>query len=811
MDWLYIIKRLDLIINSMQNNNYGAESIKVLKGLDAVRKRPGMYIGDTDDGSGLHHMVYEVVDNAIDEALAGYCNKILVILYDDGSISVEDNGRGIPTDIHQGEGISAAEVIMTQLHSGGKFDNDSYQISGGLHGVGVSVVNALSEWLELVVWRNGLEHCMRFAEGNVIEPLTIVGETSKNGTFVRFKPSSKIFSDTIFNANTLEKRFRELSFLTAGITIIFRRPASDGGGVQESILHSDDGLRSFVSHLNKNKTMVHNGIICGSSMSKERQVSVDFALSWNDSYYENTLCFTNNIIQKDGGSHLAGFRAGLTRVINSYIALHNTTKKEIVVTGDDAREGLTCVLLVKVPDPKFSSQTKDKLVSSDVKPVVEGAVIQQLSEWFEENPNEAKKIVGKIIAASTAREAARKAREATRKKSSLEIQALPGKLADCQEKDPEKAELFIVEGNSAGGSAKQGRSRAKQAVLALRGKILNVEKSRFDKITASAEIAALFSVVGTGIGADFDIGKIRYHKIIIMTDADVDGSHIRSLLLTFFFRYMHDIITQGYLFIAQPPLYKIRKGNNSIYLKDDSALEEHLMNSVVNNLKIVVSDNQTYSGEAIRDLIKACCSVIKEIKKISLVVPAHILEMLAMAKCQARKYGWDFVETAIGLMNINLADESASNWTIEEKSEQFVLQRIIYGAPEVYAINNELASRLDAIAVTFEPIIEVFADEAQIKFNNKSHTARTISTFLELVWALGKEGTYLQRFKGLGEMNAEQLWETTLDPEKRTLLQVTIDDAQRADQIFTMLMGDVVEPRRNFIVENAINVQNIDT
>uniref|UniRef100_A0A2C9LKC2 DNA topoisomerase 2 n=1 Tax=Biomphalaria glabrata TaxID=6526 RepID=A0A2C9LKC2_BIOGL len=551
----------------MQNNSYDAESIKVLKGLEAVQKRPGMYIGDTDDGSGLHHMVYEVVDNAIDEALAGHCNKIIITLYKDGSVSVEDNGRGIPTEIHKEEGISAAELIMTQLHAGGKFDNDSYKISGGLHGVGVSVVNALSEYLELRIYRNHKEYYMLFEFGATVAPLKEIGESLK-----------KCID---FNPNVLKKKFRELSYLTRGIEIIFI--VHTEGGTEEEIFDSQDGLVGFVDYLNKNKTLVHNNIISGDVTQEERGMSVEFALCWNDSFYENTLCFTNNILQKDGGSHMAGLRAGITRVINNYIALSGgAAKKELAITGDDAREGLTCVLLVKMPDPRFSSQTKDKLVSSDVKPFVESTIIKKMSEWFEENPQEAKKIIGKIVSAAIAREAARKAREITRKKTSLEINALPGKLADCQEKSPERTELFIVEGNSAGGSAKQGRSRAMQAVLALRGKILNVEKSRFDKIIASTEIASLITVLGTGISHEFDVEKIRYHKIIIMTDADVDGSHIRSLLLTLFFRYMQDIIHRGYLYIAQPPLYRIRKGNNVMYLKDDKELTDYLLRSPFN-------------------------------------------------------------------------------------------------------------------------------------------------------------------------------------------------------------------------------------
>lgn len=795
----------------MQNNNqYNAESIKVLKGLDAVRKRPGMYIGDTDDGSGLHHMIYEVVDNAIDEALAGYCNKILITVHKDGSASVEDNGRGIPTDLHKEEGISAAEVIMTQLHAGGKFDHDSYKISGGLHGVGVSVVNALSEWLELSIYRNGKEYHMSFKDGNTVSPLTEVGETEKNGTLVKFKPSKEIFSTTDFNTTLLEKKFRELSYLMPGITIIFKSHINNNNS--ESTFFSDDGLKGFVKYLNKNKTMIHNDVIYGEEHNKENNIYVAFALGWNDSFYENTLCFTNNIMQKDGGSHLSGLRAGLTRAINSYIADHQTNKKEkeLSITGDDTREGLTCVLLVKLPDPKFSSQTKDKLVSSDVKPLVEGTINRKLSEWFEENPAEGRKIISKIITASTAREAARKAREITRKKNILEISALPGKLADCQEKSPEKAELFIVEGNSAGGSAKQGRSRNKQAVLALRGKILNVEKARFDKIIASNEIASLIKVIGTGINETFDVSKVRYHKIIIMTDADVDGSHIRSLLLTFFFRYMREIITNGYLFIAQPPLYRIRKGNKSVYLKDDNELAEYLLTSVINNI-VLTTPNKIYQGEEIKNIINILQSTIKEINKLSNKAPIHILEILILTIKKTNNDRKLIKTTLEDLLNERFSDESADKWAVDDEEEQIRIHRIIYGSTEEHIITNNTITILESISQQLDPIIEIFFSESSLKLNNKIYKIQTISGLIDLIWSLGKEGSYLQRFKGLGEMNAEQLWETTLDPKNRRLIKVTIEDAQRADEIFTILMGDIVEPRRNFIVENAINVQNIDT
>ncbi|CAK8163230.1 DNA gyrase subunit B [Candidatus Xenohaliotis californiensis] len=796
----------------MQKNNYNAESIQVLKGLDAVRKRPGMYIGDTDDGSGLHHMVYEAVDNAIDESLAGYCNKIIITLYTDNSISVEDNGRGIPTEIHKEEGISAAELIMTQLHAGGKFDDNTYKISGGLHGVGISVVNALSEYLELTIWRNSVEWHMQFTKGEVIEKLHKNSTTSKQGTLIKFKPSRQTFSNIDFNKNILAKKFQELSYLTPGVKIIFRiEEDGQDGGIKEETFYSIDGLKSFVSHINKNKSMIHNEIIFNSSTNQEKQIEISFALAWNDSYYENTLCFTNNIVQKDGGSHLAGFRSGLTKVINNYISIHNSNKKNaIVVSGDDTREGLTCVLLAKVPDPKFSSQTKDKLVSSDVKPIVENAVTKKLSTWFEENPGETKKIIGKIMSAATAREAARKAREITRKKNILEINAMPGKLADCQEKSPEKSELFIVEGNSAGGSAKQGRSRAKQAVLALRGKILNVEKARFDKVLASNEIASLISVMGTNISHEFNIEKIRYHKIIIMTDADVDGSHIRSLLLTFFFRYMREVITSGYLFIAQPPLYKIRKGSQSIYLKNDQELDKYLLKSATNNLSISLTDEVKYKGDAVMDLVTSCKKILKKINQISSSTPKHIIEVAAIAASKEIRSEY-LPEAIIQMMNKILSDESANKWQITAGDDEFKLSRVIYGSIESHTINNQDIKNIQEIAQIIKPITNIFSPEALIKYHSKTYSPQTISELLDIIWSVGKEGIYLQRFKGLGEMNPEQLWETTLDPENRTLLQVTIEDAQKADELFTVLMGDIVEPRRNFIVENAINIENIDT
>jgi len=782
------------------NAEYGADSIKVLKGLEAVRKRPGMYIGDTDDGSGLHHMVYEAVDNAIDEALAGHCSEVRVILYPDGAAGVKDNGRGIPTDIHEGEGISAAEVIMTQLHAGGKFDQNSYKVSGGLHGVGVSVVNALSEYLELHINRGGKSHYIRFKHGVSEAPLKVVGDCGDlTGTEVKFKPSPETFTQTEFSFKTLEHRLRELAFLNSGVNIVLEDKREENP--QEVTLCYEGGIRAFIDHLNKDKQTVHDPLVM---QGESDGITVDIAMQWNDSYYENTLCFTNNIPQRDGGTHLMGFRGALTRTINKYIESTGLAKKmKASPSGDDAREGLSCVLSVKVPDPKFSSQTKDKLVSSEVRPVVESIVADKLDQWLEEHPAEAKNIVTKIVEAAIARDAARKARELTRRKSALEISSLPGKLADCQEKDPGLSELFIVEGDSAGGSAKQGRSRKNQAILPLRGKILNVEKARFDKILNSAEIGTLITALGTGIRDDFDIEKLRYHKIVIMTDADVDGSHIRTLLLTFFFRHMLDIVKGGYLYIAQPPLYKYKKGNTEIYLKDDPALNDFLIKYATNDVNISIDGNDISGADL--------TSLLADVRQFSDIVNSLNIELdkdtLLAAIFAFTPQGFDadkFVQNA----NKN----ELINWDLTEDEINYTIKREVNAVIESRVINkNKLSS------VVSERLIELASKLANTYKNNGKIIRKTSeesftspNDLLDKLYAFSKKGSNIQRFKGLGEMNAEQLWETTLDPENRTLLQVSIDQFDEADQVFNILMGDVVEPRRDFIQENALNVENLD-
>ncbi len=703
--------------------NYSADSIKVLKGLEAVRKRPGMYIGDTDDGSGLHHMVYEVLDNAIDEALGGYCDEILVTLNKDGSCTVKDNGRGIPTDIHKEEGVSAAEVIMTQLHAGGKFDQNSYKVSGGLHGVGVSVVNALSSKLQLTIWRDGKIHEMSFAHGDAISPLKEIGKhDGRSGTQVSFMPSEETFTKIKFDFHTLEHRIRELAFLNSGVKIILRddRPAKP----KEETFQYTGGVKAFVEWLDRAKNKLHGQAIYGTA--QREGITVEFAMQWNDSYHENMLCFTNNIPQGDGGTHLAGFRAALTKQINKQ-ALDSGKKEKVTVSGDDAREGLTCVLSVKVPDPKFSSQTKEKLVSSEVRPVVETIVNEKLEEWLGEHPAAAKDIMKKIMEAALAREAARKARELTRRKSALDVASLPGKLADCQERSPERSEIFIVEGDSAGGSAKQGRDRKYQAILPLRGKILNVERARFDKMLASNEIGTLITALGTGIGRDeFNPDKLRYHKIIIMTDADVDGSHIRTLLLTFFYRQMEEIIKRGHLYIAQPPLYFAKRGEKGVYLKDEPSLQNYLLDMIIDDCVMKDKNNQQRKGKDLKTFVLHCARAVEN-------------ETIS-----------DEIKNSFGDVGI----------TLHYKNEDIAIA------------NHEM-------------LVTVIAN-------------------------LGKKGLTIQRYKGLGEMNPEQLWETTLDPNARSLLQVKIGDAQETSDLFSTLMGDVTEPRREFIQENALSVKNID-
>jgi DNA gyrase subunit B len=796
-------------------DDYGAESIKVLKGLEAVRKRPGMYIGDTDDGSGLHHMVYEVVDNGMDEALAGHATEVHVVIHADSSVSVTDNGRGIPTDIHPGEGISAAEVIMTQLHAGGKFDQNSYKVSGGLHGVGVSVVNALSDWLELRIWRGGREHFARFEMGETVVPLTVVGEAQgRRGTEVRFLASTRIFSNLDYQFRTLETRLRELAFLNSGvkITLTDERPAEP----QSVTLCFEGGLREFVRWLDRSKTPLIAEPI---HMAGERDgIAVEVAMWWNDGYHETMLPFTNNIPQRDGGTHLAGFRGALTRTINAYAQTSGIAKREKVsFTGDDAREGLTCVLSVKVPDPKFSSQTKEKLVSSEVRPAVEALVSEKLGEWFEEHPAEARRIVGKIIEAALAREAARKARELTRRKTAMDVASLPGKLADCQERDPAKSELFIVEGDSAGGSAKQGRSRQNQAVLPLRGKILNVERARFDRMLSSQEIGTLITALGTGIGRDeFDISKLRYHKIIIMTDADVDGAHIRTLLLTFFFRQMPQIIEGGFLYIAQPPLYKVTRGRSEVYLKDQAALEDFLIEAGTEGARLVLAGGEAIAGADLARLADEARTVRRILRAFLPHHPVHILEQAAIAgaldpaRLAADAQGAaDRVAARLDL----IAPEYERGWTGRPTQDQGLrFTRLLRGVEEVRTLDGPVLRSGEArrLAAHGPALAETYGRPATLVRRDRAQPVHGPLDLLAAILAEGEKGVTLQRYKGLGEMNPDQLWETTLDPEARTLLQVRIADVAEADDLFSKLMGDVVEPRRAFIQENALSVANLD-
>jgi DNA gyrase subunit B len=801
---------------------YGAESIKVLKGLDAVRKRPGMYIGDTDDGSGLHHMVYEVVDNSIDEALAGYCDAVNVRLNADGSVTVMDNGRGIPVEIHKGEGVSAAEVIMTQLHAGGKFDQNSYKVSGGLHGVGVSVVNALSDWLEMRIWRAGKEHFIRFQHGVPDAPLAVTGDAPLKdgkpvtGTEITFHPSAETFTQTEFSFSTLEHRLRELAFLNSGVKINL----VDQRGVEpkEVNLMYEGGLEAFVRFLDRTKTPLISKPI---SIGAERDgITVEVAMWWNDSYHENVLCFTNNIPQRDGGTHLAGYRGALTRVINNYASESGIAKKEKVsLTGDDAREGLTCVLSVKVPDPKFSSQTKDKLVSSEVRPVVESYVNDALSTWLEEHPSEARQIVTKVVEAAAAREAARKARELTRRKGALDVSSLPGKLADCQERDPAKSELFIVEGDSAGGSAKQARDRSNQAVLPLRGKILNVERARFDKMLSSNEIGTLITALGTGIGRDdFNIEKLRYHKIIIMTDADVDGAHIRTLLLTFFYRQMPEIIERGHLYIAQPPLYKVRRGSSETYLKNEKALADFLIATGIEDMVLTLHDGSQRAGPDLQDIVAKARAIRNVLDGIPGKYPHFVVEQAAIAGALNPKALAEPEQAATAAAYIArrldlLSEETERGWTGEATEDgglrfarevRGVREEVLIDAP---LISSADARRLDSYTAHLQ---EVYVKAATLRRKDDAHAIRSPSQLLEAVMAAGSKGNTVQRYKGLGEMNPDQLWETTLDRDARSLLQVKIRELDEADDLFVKLMGDVVEPRRDFIRENALSVANLD-
>jgi len=793
-------------------NEYGADAIKVLKGLDAVRKRPGMYIGDTDDGSGLHHMVHEVVDNAIDETLAGHADRIDVVLNADGSCTVRDNGRGIPTGIHAGEGVSAAEVIMTQLHAGGKFEQSAYKVSGGLHGVGVSVVNALSEWLDLRIWRDGEEHFMRFRDGEPEAPLKLVGPANgKRGTEVTFLPSPKTFTRTEFDYATLEHRLRELAFLNSGATIVL----SDQRGVEkkEVTLHYDGGLEAFVRYLDRTK----NALIPQPVMIRAERdgISVEVALTWNDSYHESMLCFTNNIPQRDGGTHLAGFRAALTRVVTKYADESMGSKKgdKVALTGDDCREGLTCVLSVKVPDPKFSSQTKDKLVSSEVRPVVEGVVLEKLGGWLEEHPAEARSVVGKVVEAALAREAARKARELTRRKGALDGASLPGKLADCQERDPAKCELFIVEGNSAGGSAKQARNRANQAVLPLRGKILNVERARFDKMLSSQEIATLITALGTGIGREeFNPDKLRYHKIIIMTDADVDGAHIRTLLLTFFYRQMPELIERGHVFIAQPPLYKAARGKSERYLKDERELENYLIAEGSVGASFTLHNGETVGGADLDALIERARAAKTALEGFPPHYPRFVLEQAAIAGALNPEILSDRDKAAGAATYIahrldQLSDELERGWHGEPTADGGLkFWREVRGVREAVAIDGALigsadARKLDRMAGELQA---AYLRSGTVRRKDEAREVRSPSELLDAIFEWGRKGLAMQRYKGLGEMNAEQLWETTLDENARTLLQVKVEHADEADDLFTKLMGELVEPRREFIQDNAL-------
>jgi DNA gyrase subunit B len=810
---------------SMTNETeaYGAESIKVLKGLDAVRKRPGMYIGDTDDGSGLHHMVYEVVDNAIDEALAGYCDQVDVTLNPDGSATVRDNGRGIPVQIHKEEGVSAAEVIMTQLHAGGKFDSNSYKVSGGLHGVGVSVVNALSEWLDLRVWRDGKEHYMRFRMGVPEAPLAVVGPAPiengkpRKGTEVTFLPSDTIFTKTTFDYGTLEHRLRELAFLNSGVKIVFTDNREREAKSLD--LHYDGGLEEFVRWLDRSKTALHQPIV--SIKGEKDGIVVEAALEWNDSYHETMLCFTNNIPQRDGGTHLAGFRGALTRTVNSYAAESGIAKKErLALTGDDAREGLTCVLSCKVPDPKFSSQTKEKLVSSEVRPVVESIMGDKLAQWFEEHPSEAKKVVAKIVEAAAAREAARKARELTRRKGVLDISSLPGKLADCSERDPSKSEIFIVEGDSAGGSAKQGRNRAFQAILPLRGKILNVERARFDKMLGSAEIGTLITALGTGIGReDFDVNKLRYHKIIIMTDADVDGSHIRTLLLTFFFRQMPELVERGHLYIAQPPLYRAKKGERVQYLKNERELEDHLIEEGIRDAILRLHDGTQIAGPHLRAVVdesRAARAMINGLARragrrelIEQAAIAGALNQPAFSDRANAPATATYIAKRLNAIMPTL--EAGFAATVDAKGDM-IFTRIVRGIPEELRIDGKIvqspeAQKLNALRDSLQ---QNFLARPTLVRKDAEEKLDGPLMLVEKVMEMGRKGVAIQRYKGLGEMNPDQLWETTLDPEARTLLQVKVSQADSAESIFSTLMGDLVEPRRDFIQSHALEVANLD-
>ena len=804
-------------INNSTSENYSAESIKVLKGLDAVRKRPGMYIGDTDDGSGLHHMIYEAVDNSIDEAMAGHCDKIEVTLNKDNSVTVRDNGRGIPVDTHKEEGISAAEVIMTQLHAGGKFDQNSYKVSGGLHGVGISVVNALSEWLKLKIYRESKEYSLFFENGttkNSLHSKTI--SEKKAGTEITFLASNQIFSSIEYDFKRLETRLRELAYLNSGVKVELIDERS--GEKKNALLSSRGGLKGYVEFLDKSKQSIISEVI--SVSGKVDDISVEMSLQWNSSYHENCLIFTNNIPQRDGGTHLAGFRAALTRTINNVSYETGRQKKEkINLTGDDAREGLTCVLSVKVPDPKFSSQTKDKLVSSEVRPVVESIVSEKLSQWFEENPKDSKNVVTKIYEAASAREAARKAREVSRKNSSLEIGSLPGKLADCQEKDPSKSELFIVEGDSAGGSAKQARNRRNQAVLPLKGKILNTEKSRRDKIAGSAEISTLIQALGAGYYTDFNIENLRYHKVVIMTDADVDGSHIRTLLLTFFYREMEELIKSGYLYIAQPPLFKIKKGKQVIYLKDENELENFVVESVIKDALLITEEGHQIAGDELLSVFKKSSSIFDMIERLSnknddkrkvfeqAAISGVLNDQISNSKDQLN----ESLNYLVSRLN-SFENDFEKGWNFKINADGISICKVVRDVEETVFLDFKMFENQNIKALDNKTgfLQEYFLKKIELKIGDESTIIHGPLDLVNKIMANGKKGLVFQRYKGLGEMNPDQLWETTLDPNYRSLLRVEVVDAQKASEAFEDLMGDDVEKRKDFIQSNAKNVANLD-